>query len=47
MPKISILSHLSIAQIQAIGEKAPSICAAKPQMPAVRAVHAAIRSHGL
>jgi hypothetical protein len=38
--------NLSIAKIQAIEGKAPSICAAKPQMPAVRVFHAAIRAHG-
>jgi hypothetical protein len=38
--------NLSIAQIQAIEGNALSICAANPQMPAARALRAAIRTHG-
>lgn len=42
---VSYAPNPSIAQIQAIDGKALSICAATPQMPAVRAFHAAIRTH--
>ena len=38
--------NLSIAQIEAIEEKALSICAAHQQMPAVRAFHTAVVTRG-
>ena len=38
--------NLSISQIQAIEEAALQICAAKPQMSAVRAYHEAMAKRG-
>ena len=38
--------NLSIAQIQAVEEKALSICAAHPAMPAVRAFRTAVLTRG-